>query len=124
MGNTKYITFRGDIYPGGEEKIFTEKVLLEVAHGDHVALKVFHCYLHWDGEPTDREKTQYLLGHLTTHSMCGFAVVSFIATGMKSGIIETEDADAGEIFRLVVEDRIITKQFRLLEEAQPIKVRG
>lgn len=119
MGNTKYITFAGDIYPE-EESFFTEQALLEVAHGDHVGVKVFHCYLHWDGETGDPKSTPYVIGHLTTHSMSGFAVVDHIAAHMKCGHIERVDVDWSDAFWLNVEDRRIVGKVELIEKVVPL----
>jgi hypothetical protein len=119
MGNTKYIAFAGDIYPG-EEDFFTEQALLEVAHGDHVGVKVVHCYLHWDGEPFNEKDSPYVIGHLTTHSMTGFMVVDHIAAHMKSGHIERVDVDWSDAFWLNVEERKITHKIELFEREVPI----
>lgn len=113
MGNTKFIAFQGDIFRG-EEDCFTEQSLLEVAHGDHVAVKVLHCYLHWDGETADETVSPYVIGHLTTHSMSGFNVVDHIAKHMKQGHIERIDVDWSDAFWLVVEDRTITHKIELV----------
>jgi hypothetical protein len=120
MGNTKYIAFAGDIYPG-EEEFFSEQILLEVAHGDHVGVKVLHCYLHWDGERESEDtKFPYVIGHLTTHSMSGFNVVKHIADHMKDGHIERVDVDWSDAFWLNVEDRKITRRVELLEKEAPL----
>lgn len=121
MGNTKYIAFAGDIYRG-EEQFFTEQALLEIAHGDHVGVKVLHCYLHWDGEPEGirDQESPYVIGHLTTHSMSGFAVVGHIAQRMKLGHIEQIDVDWSDHFWLDVEDRKITRKVELIEKSETI----
>ena len=118
MGNTKYIAFAGDIY-AGEEEFFSEQALLEVAHGDHVGVKVFHCYLHYDREPEDEEAVPYVIGHLTTHSMSGFNVIDHIAAHMSEGHIERIDVDWNDAFWLTVENRKITKKFELVEARRP-----
>jgi hypothetical protein len=118
---TKYIAFAGDIFPG-EEEFFTEEALLSVAHGDHVGVKVLHCYLHWDGEKsrkgTGEEKVPYVIGHLTTHSMSGFNVVDHIAQHMKAGHIERVDVDWSDAFWLNVENRRITHKIELIEKPE------
>lgn len=114
MGNTKYVAFQGDIY-SGEEEFFSEQSLLEAAHGDHVAVKVLHCYLHWDGESQDKPEKPYVIGHLTSHSMSGFNVIDHIVRHMKSGHIQRTDVDWGDSFWIVVEDRKITTKIPLLE---------
>jgi hypothetical protein len=115
MGNTKYIAFDGDLYPG-EQEYFSEQALLEVAHGDHVAVKVLHCYLHWDGETEEiPPPCPYVIGHLTTHSMSGFSVVDHIVKHMKRGRIQRIDVDWSDVFWLVVENRTITKRIELTE---------
>jgi hypothetical protein len=116
MGNTKYVAFAGDIYPG-EEEFFSEQVLLVVAHGDHVGVKTLHCYLHWDGEPAhDTAAKPYVIGHLTSHSMSGFAVVDHIVAHMKSGHIQRTDVDWCDLFWIEVEDRKITQKIELIEK--------
>src|SRR5271156_3326240 len=115
MGNTKYVSFAGDIYPG-EEGFFSEQALLEVAHGDHVAVKILHCYLHWDGEQPDPEARPYVVGYLTSHSMSGFAVVDHIAQHMQSGHIQRVDVDWGDSFWLMVEGRKITAKIEQIDK--------
>ncbi len=118
MGNTKYIAFAGDIYPG-EEEFFTEHALLVEAHGDHVGVKTLHCYLHWEGEGEDTTAEPYVIGHLTSHSMSGFRVVNHIASHMKSGHIQQTDVDWADMFWLIVEDRKITQRIELIEKPKP-----
>ena len=117
MGNTKYVAFAGDIYRG-EEEFFTEQALLEVAHGDHVGVKVLHCYLHWEGEKATDSGTEdpYVIGHLTTHSMSGFAVVEHIVRHMKLGHIIQSDVDWGDTFWIEVEDRKPHSKIELVEK--------
>lgn len=116
MGNTKYIAFAGDIYRG-EEAAFSENALLTAAHGDHVGVKVFHCYLHWAGESQRKHEAEppYVIGHLTTHSMSGFAVVEHIASHMQYGHIIQTDVDWGDWYWLTVENRKITQKVKLAE---------
>jgi hypothetical protein len=118
MGNTKYIAFAGDIYRG-EEEFFAEQSLLEIAHGDHVGVKVLHCYLHWEGETRGDSGPAYAIGHLTSHSMSGFAVIDHIVAHMKSGFIQRTDVDWGDSYWLVVENRRITQTIALVEHSQP-----
>ncbi len=114
MGNTKFISFAGDIYPG-EEEFFSEESLLTIAHGDHVGVKVFHCYLHWDGEPDSKKEPPYVIGHLTTHSMSGFNVVDHIVKHMKSGHVQRTDMDWADCFWLNVEERKVTGKIPLID---------
>lgn len=113
MGNTKYIAFSGDIYPG-EEEFFTEQALLTVAHGDHVAVKVLHCYLHDDEEELEPDSRPYVIGHLTSHSMSGFAVVDHIAAHMECGHIQRTDVDWGDMFWLQITERKIVNRIELV----------
>ena len=103
MGNTKYIAFQGDIYPG-EEEFFTEHALLVEAHGDHVGVRSFHCYLHWSPEPSDPADVPLVMG-TSTHSMSGFGVVNHMVAHMKSGHIIQSDVDWGDTYWLDVEER-------------------
>jgi hypothetical protein len=115
MGNTKYVAFAGDVYPG-EEQYFSEQTLLEIAHGDHVAVKLLHCYLHSAGESANENADPYVIGHLTSHSMSGFAVVEHIRSHMKSGHIERTDVDWSDAFWLDVLERKVVRKIELFEK--------
>jgi hypothetical protein len=112
MGNTKYITFAGNIYKG-EEEFFSEESLLTVAHGDHVGVKVLPTYLYWKGEEVGPDDLPYVIGHLTTHSMGGFAVVDYIVSHMESGHVEKIDVDWGDGFWLNVQSRSVISQVKM-----------
>ena len=111
MGNTKYVSFLGDIAKGSEP-FFTEQALLTVAHGDHVAVKLLHCYLHHDGEP-QMDRFPFVIGHLTSHSMSGFNVIDHIVKYMVLGNIVRIDADYSDAFWLDVENYKITHRYEL-----------
>ena len=111
MGNTKYIAFQGNIF-NGEKDSFSEQTLLESAHGDHVAVKVFPCYLHYDGK-TPPDNKPFVIGHLTTHSMSGFAVVDHIVKHMHSGHVIKTDVDWGDCSWLTIEDRAVKETFKV-----------
>jgi hypothetical protein len=113
VGNTKYIAFAGDIYRG-EEEFFTEQALLVIAHGDHVGVKVLHCYLHWDGERDADTSDAYVIGHLTSHSMSGFAVVDHIAAHMKDGHIHSTDVDWADSWWRIVQNRKVIDTRRMV----------
>jgi hypothetical protein len=91
MGNTKQIYFEGRVQNDDFENPFfgdIEDNLLEVAHGDHVSVKIIKTgYLHLD------EGEVFVIGALTTHSMSGFNVVPFLTRHLKEYTIIARDAD-------------------------------
>lgn len=94
MGNTKQIYFEGIFRNDDFKNPFfleiadIEDRLLEVAHGDHVSVKVIKTgYLHLD------KGDSFVIGSLTTHSMSGFDVIPFMTRHLKEYTIIARDAD-------------------------------
>jgi|SRR5579871_1602511 len=106
MGNTKFIQWEGDIFKGSEEQ-FSEDKLLEIAHGDHVTVKVFPTYLHYEGRQKTENDLPFVLGHLTTHSMSGFEVVEHIKQYIKNGRIWWHDLDYPSSKWCLISDKVI-----------------
>lgn len=101
MGNTKQIFFEGNVrYDDFENPFFgdIEDQLLEVAHGDHVTVKIIKTgYLHLD------EGDVFVIGSLTTHSGSGFEVVPFLTRHLKEYTIIARDADWTDV-KVILDD--------------------
>jgi hypothetical protein len=101
MGNTKQIFFEGQVRNDDFENPFfgdIEDQLLEVAHGDHVSVKVERSgYLYLD------DGEAFVIGSLTTHSTSGFDVIPFMTKYLHDYTIIARDADWTDV-KVILDD--------------------